>query len=419
MKKLYSIMADMAITSSAAFASAPVYVADAVPEDIAEKPALAEQICRKTPFLKAPDSGTWKVIGKGTYADQLVADAYGMYEAGSQWEISIEQNTDNPGWYRTIPYNKNWPMYGFWGILDDDQYLYINATDPDRVYCDDFNAFGNLYFFQVVPENEKGAEQIAAGAKPVYGTLKDNVISFPAGSHIYAYTGQVSGDEILETVNTDGLLKIALPGGKLGDLWEDVGQGTFVDGVMGSMFAGGVTTELTVQIQRHTSKDGLYRMVDPWKKLYGSDEVLEFDTSNPDCVLIKEQPVGIKESTMGSVYVFSHSHNFVTLNGYTPQQYISEYPERNITLKDGVVTIPENGCVFFFPDTDASHFYTAKTPKVSTITLPGAGIDSPVVEDTDAPAEYYNLQGVRVQGDLAPGIYICRCGQTSTKVMIR
>ena len=38
---------------------------------------------------------------------------------------------------------------------------------------------------------------------------------------------------------------------------------------------------------------------------------------------------------------------------------------------------------------------------------------------TDAPVEYYTLAGVRVQGDLTPGIYIRRQGNTATKVAIR
>lgn len=41
-------------------------------------------------------------------------------------------------------------------------------------------------------------------------------------------------------------------------------------------------------------------------------------------------------------------------------------------------------------------------------------------DNQDAQAEYYNLQGIRVADDnLAPGIYICRKGNKTTKVMVR
>lgn len=37
----------------------------------------------------------------------------------------------------------------------------------------------------------------------------------------------------------------------------------------------------------------------------------------------------------------------------------------------------------------------------------------------DAPVEYFNLQGMRVQGKLVPGIYIRRQGSEVTKVLVR
>ena len=49
------------------------------------------------------------------------------------------------------------------------------------------------------------------------------------------------------------------------------------------------------------------------------------------------------------------------------------------------------------------------------------GVEGIVVDrdDNDAPAVYYNLQGVRMDGSrLAPGVYICVKGSTSTKVLI-
>lgn len=47
------------------------------------------------------------------------------------------------------------------------------------------------------------------------------------------------------------------------------------------------------------------------------------------------------------------------------------------------------------------------------------GIESVTGDDTDAPVEYYNLQGVRVDNPAAGHIYIRRQGNTATKVAIR
>lgn len=50
------------------------------------------------------------------------------------------------------------------------------------------------------------------------------------------------------------------------------------------------------------------------------------------------------------------------------------------------------------------------------------GVDDIVIEEaaTDAPVEFYNLSGIRVDGEnLAPGLYIRRQGNKATKVLVR
>lgn len=47
------------------------------------------------------------------------------------------------------------------------------------------------------------------------------------------------------------------------------------------------------------------------------------------------------------------------------------------------------------------------------------GVDNIANDDTNAPVELYTLQGVRVQGQPAPGLYISRQGNTTRKVIIR
>ncbi len=47
-----------------------------------------------------------------------------------------------------------------------------------------------------------------------------------------------------------------------------------------------------------------------------------------------------------------------------------------------------------------------------------SGIEDITVADTNAPVEYYNLQGVRVENP-ANGLYIKRQGKTATKVFVK
>ncbi len=54
-----------------------------------------------------------------------------------------------------------------------------------------------------------------------------------------------------------------------------------------------------------------------------------------------------------------------------------------------------------------------------TLSEPTSGIDATEAVDADAPVEYYNLQGLRVEQPLAPGLYIRRQGNTVTKVLVK
>ncbi len=50
----------------------------------------------------------------------------------------------------------------------------------------------------------------------------------------------------------------------------------------------------------------------------------------------------------------------------------------------------------------------------------GQGGVNDITVDNNAPVEYYNLQGIRMNGDdLTPGLYIRRQGNTVNKVVVR
>ena len=60
--------------------------------------------------------------------------------------------------------------------------------------------------------------------------------------------------------------------------------------------------------------------------------------------------------------------------------------------------------------------------KDTYLTVPlgdSSGVETPVADATEAPAEYFTLQGVRVSGTPAPGIYIRRSGSVVSKVVVR
>ena len=69
--------------------------------------------------------------------------------------------------------------------------------------------------------------------------------------------------------------------------------------------------------------------------------------------------------------------------------------------------------------------YAVPQPESQAITETGltfkavSGVEDITVDTDNSVVEYYNLQGIRMDGDnLAPGIYIRRQGDTVTKVRI-
>lgn len=57
--------------------------------------------------------------------------------------------------------------------------------------------------------------------------------------------------------------------------------------------------------------------------------------------------------------------------------------------------------------------------KSITVTFEESSSALDIESDQDAPVEYYNLQGVRINGELTPGLYIRRQGTATSKVIIR
>lgn len=57
--------------------------------------------------------------------------------------------------------------------------------------------------------------------------------------------------------------------------------------------------------------------------------------------------------------------------------------------------------------------------KSITVTFEESSSALDIEADQDAPVEYYNLQGVRINGELTPGLYIRRQGTATSKVIIR
>lgn len=188
MKKLYTILASVALVAASAAAATPANKAPKLGTDagaaqqfsVAGKSIASNTIAKamenatpvaKRAASKAPETGEWKSIGMGQWQEALLAMRYSDVEYGV-WSVEIEQNGD---WYRLIPYGAEGnPVAELMGYLDD-SYFYINAADPNKVYADDFIPYGGalgVAFSNYVPEEEWVAE--ADG----YGVLENKIFKW-------------------------------------------------------------------------------------------------------------------------------------------------------------------------------------------------------------------------------------------------
>lgn len=116
-------------------------------------------------------SGEWKNIGKAVYYEDLMTSNVDV-KPGHSWVVNVEDSQELPGWYRFQPYNDSGCYVASIMTYTDDAYLYINATDPEKVYMEDFEAYDDYLFSSLVPENDW------EGTGDFYGKLVNDVITF-------------------------------------------------------------------------------------------------------------------------------------------------------------------------------------------------------------------------------------------------
>ncbi|MDE7179859.1 MAG: fibronectin type III domain-containing protein [Muribaculaceae bacterium] len=101
---------------------------------------------------------------------------------------------------------------------------------------------------------------------------------------------------------------------------------------------------------------------------------------------------------------------------------IAELPFDNAGWTSATYPLPEelqdNGWVILMVDADIPDDQTFAMFSGYTLNSP-SGVVNVEVNDADAPVEFYNLQGLRVKENPAPGIYIRRQGKVAEKVVVK
>lgn len=126
----------------------------------------------------------------GLYRDGVLRDWFALQEPDYEKSVTIEERDDMPGYYRIYDvYDADFVGYLFQSNVSSlcisQNYTYINATDPDKVWIPTFKAgllmmpeYGEISIASYVSENPDFDASIAS----VYGKLEEGVITFPSGA---------------------------------------------------------------------------------------------------------------------------------------------------------------------------------------------------------------------------------------------
>ena len=127
----------------------------------------------------------------GLFRDGVFQDWFSVSDANAECAVKIQERDDMPGYYRIFDvYNASYMATMFGGNMSSNcvyqSYMYIDATDPDKVWIPTFKCglilhsdYGEISVGSYVTDN---AADFGASITSVYGTLREGVIQFPSGS---------------------------------------------------------------------------------------------------------------------------------------------------------------------------------------------------------------------------------------------
>lgn len=531
MKKLYTTAMLAAAAISASAATADILMADrttvaafnrpdfetTLAETVRNRPVtLAEALNTERPSRKAPmrtvPEGEWKSLGEGTWHEGLFT-LFSDVPAGLSWSVEIEESETAPGYYRMQPYTEGSTLAELIGATDDG-YVYVNATDPTKVYIDgDLELFQVFVFSHMTPENEWDYEE--------YGTMTDGVIEFPANSFGFLDQGG------WERCNSDGDFRIAMPGVTVKDYsvslyspmcaennnvtvqftrrgadvadlkvaylpglyhiggnenlvatkgtsigkeysglkvplkatdngiftllaitldadgnvrkgaethffainepaddWALLEDKTAIltEGIFPSVFNDVYTETIECDVEQCISQKGRYRLVDPYKKhsVLGDlaldhsshhSHYVYLNATDPQYAYLEASPTGISLGNYGESYIWSWADYFASSGMEAEAKeygFYGTFVDGKFTITDGNLILGHEGLESGSPYYAGIGFSIQLKDKASAI--------APEAADSDSQAEYYNLQGMRVDRPAA-GLYIRRCGGKTTKVI--
>lgn len=434
MRKFYllTLMAATALSMSAVEtikAPKDVFKADLEPGAIHHRVAVDSKDVVNAPAKISYNSETWVYKGTGKYIDSAIAACYG----GTTDAVDVEV-------YEADGKNGLYKIVGVWPGNADNAVLYIDATDPDFVIVASQSTGitdtvdGPTYIASsswVYTNTQGGTKEEFLSTYPDSNiTLSDMIINIPASALLLNWP-EAPADSKYKTDpagwytygESDGA--VILPGGTYVDPWSDPVDATMVETIISPLFKVDNTTPFTTQIKKKTDAE-IYRVIAPWQKFFAANNIasagpdLEIDATDPTNVIITLQSLEIGGNTDGLYNIMSYSYYALAMSTETPDEY-------KITLTDdgngnSTISFPYHSCLLFAETSEKIYNACADKENLSYITFKSFAGVVDIIADKDnsnAPVEYFNLQGVRVAKPSAGQLVIRRQGSEVTKTIIR
>ncbi|MDE5940976.1 MAG: hypothetical protein K2H14_02580 [Muribaculaceae bacterium] len=382
------------------------------------------------------------------------------------FEVVVEEHPSTSGFFRIEAPYSHMPSLGKYYQYDGDcpDYLYINAIDADEVFFSD--AEGNPvthYHTNLRYEHGNGfVEDYGWGwlmCMYNYYLLEEDYVDYYEQIFSYNNYADNAGKMTVQTKHDGsdvciirfgegdlyGTLSfvaefngpLAISGTSwillLGSSEDPLGKTKFTDGFIGQYYMpSGLTVETyDVDIEAYLPLPGMYRIKAPYSEenwIYGNSESMYdiyFDVSDPDFVLVNIQNAYTDKD--GTVQIANaaglYMSGLLSDENSRPIKYTKEQViEQGLAdkVENGVVVI--NHPVLITPKGYIRLLYEDNSTLMpARIVMPdGNDAVEEIVAEADElqPAEYYNLQGVRVMNP-SRGLYIRRQGPNTEKVVIR
>lgn len=305
---------------------------------------------------------------------------------------------------------------------DDNKFTFTMTLGADVASYKTFAAAGNF------PASDANLQYIAQNGQEF--TADKNVITLDLSSEkssLYTF--------LVATLDADGNFKegaraIFYVVKDEADQWEAVdGQATYTDDIIASLYTDIDCKTHLVSIEKSKGTPGYYRLVNPYATPYAYASYNEhtgthkhyiyINAANPDKVYIEESPIGF-EMGDGAMCVSSLAYLTLSSSGKTEDDVDAGHWG---TLKDGVITFPQKTLLVRETKYNDGSWYYANTSDTGSfkVVLPESeGVNDILTDDVaDAPVEFFNLQGQRVDNPVKGQLLIRRQGTTASKVLVK